>query len=167
MLFVFDLLEAYSLSSAFLFYLIGRSPTSPFLLPPTTLSNHLILESFLHLRLFVRRLLEQPYWNFNSSKAVIMLVTSLSTALSAIALFTTSTNALPKPGKPTVYTPASDLSNLAKLMPTSALPVPDGQLKYVVLGIGTQNYTCTSGDPNAAPGTTGAVGKNTSQQTHT
>jgi hypothetical protein len=85
-----------------------------------------------------------------------MLVTS---AISALALFTTSTCALPWPGKqPQTYTPSSDLSQLAKLMPTSALPSPSGQLKYVVLGIGTQNYTCTSGNPDAAPGTTGALG---------
>lgn len=87
-----------------------------------------------------------------------MLVTSLSTAVSVLALFTGSTQAMPRPGKPaSTYTPASDLSKLAKLMPTSDLPVPDGQLKYVVLGIGTQNYTCTSGSPEAAPGTTGAL----------
>ncbi|KAH7412333.1 hypothetical protein DE146DRAFT_275877 [Phaeosphaeria sp. MPI-PUGE-AT-0046c] len=87
-----------------------------------------------------------------------MLATTLSTAVSAIALFATSTSALPWPGKqPAAYTPASDLSKLAALMPTSDLPVPDGQLKYVVLGIGTQNYTCTSGNPEAAPGTTGAL----------
>jgi hypothetical protein len=57
------------------------------------------------------------------------------------------------------YAPASDLSKLAKLMPTSALPAPVGQLKYVALGLGTQNYTCTSGNPEAVPGTTGALGK--------
>lgn len=89
-----------------------------------------------------------------------MLVTFLSTAVSVIALLISPTQAMPRPGKPSSsYTPAGDLSNLAKLMPTSDLPVPDGQLKYVVLGIGTQNYTCTGGSPEAAPGTTGAVGK--------
>jgi hypothetical protein len=89
-----------------------------------------------------------------------MLFASVSTALSAIALFTASTHALPRPGKQSdTYTPAKDLSKLAKLMPTSALPVPDGPLKYVVLGIGTQNYTCSTGNPDAAPGTTGALGK--------
>ncbi|KAH8712077.1 hypothetical protein GQ44DRAFT_625756 [Phaeosphaeriaceae sp. PMI808] len=82
----------------------------------------------------------------------------LPTAVSAIALFSASTNALPwLQAQSKAYTPASDLSNLAKLMPTSALPVPDGELKYVVLGIGTQNYTCTTGNPSAVPGTTGAV----------
>jgi hypothetical protein len=89
-----------------------------------------------------------------------MLATTLSTAVSAIALFTTSGNAMPWPGKQSAtYTPASDLSKLAKLMPTSALPAPVGQLKYVALGLGTQNYTCTSGNPDAVPGTTGALGK--------
>jgi hypothetical protein len=91
-----------------------------------------------------------------------MLVATISAAVSAIALFTTTGNALPWPGKhSTTYTPASDLSKLARLMPTSALPPPTGQLKYVVLGIGTQNYTCTSGNPDAVPGTTGALGKKT------
>jgi hypothetical protein len=83
----------------------------------------------------------------------------VSTFVSAVALFTASANGLPRPGNPTAYTPASNLSKLATMMPESDLPAPDGQLKYVVLGVGTQNYTCTTGDPNAAPGTTGAVGK--------
>jgi hypothetical protein len=82
-----------------------------------------------------------------------------STFTVAFALAATAT-ALPWPGKPTTYTPASKLNNLAKLFPQSDLPSPDGlELKYVVLGLGTQNYTCTTGDPNATPGTTGAYGK--------
>jgi hypothetical protein len=85
---------------------------------------------------------------------------TLSAAISALLLLATSANARPtKPAK-LAYTPASNLEKLAKLMPTSALPAPEGlQLKYVLLGIGTQNYTCTTGDENAAPGTTGASGK--------
>jgi hypothetical protein len=31
-------------------------------------------------------------------------------------------------------------------------------LKYVLLGVGTQNYTCSSEDKTIAPGTTGTVG---------
>jgi hypothetical protein len=57
-----------------------------------------------------------------------------------------------------VYTPATDLSRLASLVPRSSLPLPAGKLKYVVLGIGTQNYTCDSGNENDAPGTIGAKG---------
>lgn len=98
-----------------------------------------------------------------SSKELIMLGSTLLTSIAAISLFTTSTCALPHPSKqPATYTPASDLSKLAKLMPKSSLPAPEGELKYVVLGLGTQNYTCTSGNPSAAPGTTGAVGKHSS-----
>ena len=84
---------------------------------------------------------------------------TLSATVSALALLAGSANALP--AKQTqAYTPASNLDKLAKLMPKSALPTPDGlQLKYVVLGIGTQNYTCATGDQNAAPGTTGATGE--------
>jgi hypothetical protein len=82
---------------------------------------------------------------------------TLSAVVSALAILASSVNAMPT--KQT-YTPANNLDNLAKLMPKSALPAPEGlQLKYVVLGIGTQNYTCATGDENAAPGTTGATGK--------
>jgi hypothetical protein len=86
-----------------------------------------------------------------------MLLSALTTAF----IFATSASALPYGGKPTTYAPANNLNKLAKLFPQSALPSPDAtlNLKYVVLGIGTQNYTCTSSDPNAAPGTTGAFGK--------
>ncbi|KAJ8107872.1 hypothetical protein OPT61_g8569 [Boeremia exigua] len=53
---------------------------------------------------------------------------------------------------------AGDLSMLAELMPESMLPPPGSsrELKYVLLGVGTQNYTCASGDESSAPGTTGA-----------
>ncbi|KAF3007663.1 hypothetical protein E8E13_008972 [Curvularia kusanoi] len=81
---------------------------------------------------------------------------TLSGTVVALALLAGSVTALP--AKQTPYTPAPNLDNLAKLMPKSDLPTPDGlQLKYVVLGMGTQNYTCLTDDENAAPGTTGAV----------
>jgi hypothetical protein len=60
---------------------------------------------------------------------------------------------------PQSYAPAANLSRLASLVPRSSLPVPTSRLKYVVLGVGTQNYTCTSDDGNETPGTTGAMGK--------
>jgi hypothetical protein len=85
---------------------------------------------------------------------------TLSTVVSTLLLLATSANALPAKPTKQFYTPAKNLDKLAKLMPQSALSSPDGlQLKYVLLGIGTQNYTCTTGDENAAPGTTGASGK--------
>jgi hypothetical protein len=59
---------------------------------------------------------------------------------------------------PQHYAPATNLSRLASLAPQSSLPAPTGRLKYVVLGVGTQNYTCTSDDVNDTPGTTGAMG---------
>ncbi|KAH9878290.1 hypothetical protein J1614_003507 [Plenodomus biglobosus] len=84
-----------------------------------------------------------------------MLFNTLTTAFLLLAA---SIDALPWPQDSSLgYTPGRDLSKLAKFFPKSALPAPDGQeLKYVVLGIGTQNYTCGS-DENAAPGTSGAV----------
>ena len=91
--------------------------------------------------------------------AVNMLFSTFTAAF--VFFFTAAARALPAAGQPTIYTPASNLNKLAKLFPQSALPCPDASLalKYVMLGIGTQNYTCTSGDPTAAPGTTGAYGK--------
>jgi hypothetical protein len=91
---------------------------------------------------------------------------SLSTTVSALLLLASSANALPTKPTKQAYTPASNLDKLAKLMPQSALPAPDGLvLKYVLLGLGTQNYTCTTGDDNAAPGTTGASGKTQASST--
>lgn len=81
-----------------------------------------------------------------------------STAAKPLALLLAAVNALPlSDDLAFTYTPARRLDKLAAYFPQSALPEPEGkQLKYVVLGVGTQNYTCGS-DDNAAPGTTGAV----------
>jgi hypothetical protein len=88
-----------------------------------------------------------------------MLFSTITTAFLFAATATAA--ALPLPGKPQSYTPARNLDKLAKLFPQSALQSPDAlNLKYVVLGIGTQNYTCSSPDESVVPGTTGAVGKN-------
>lgn len=57
------------------------------------------------------------------------------------------------------YAQGADLRRLAKLMPQSALAAPTGQLQYVVLGLGTQNYTCSSGNTGDAPSAAGAVGE--------
>ncbi len=55
----------------------------------------------------------------------------------------------------------SDLSILAKLMPKSMLPPLDSsrELKCVLLGVGTQNYTCAKLVDTRAPSTTSAVSK--------
>jgi hypothetical protein len=83
-----------------------------------------------------------------------MLFTSLSTVATALLFLTSSSTA-----HPTRQPEASDLTKLAAQFPKSNLPAPDGLvLKYVLLGIGTQNYTCTGNSTTAAPGTTGAVG---------
>ena len=90
-----------------------------------------------------------------------MLSPTLFSVVSALVVLTGSVAALPRPSQEAApYTPAHDLSKLAKLFPQSALPSPtaDLELKYVALGVGTQNYTCGS-NKTAAPGTTGALGK--------
>ena len=97
--------------------------------------------------------------SLTSPSTLVTMRFILSATVSALALIAGSVNALPTKQTQT-YTPAKNLDRLAKLMPKSALPAPDGlKLKYVVLGIGTQNYTCATGDENAAPSTTGATGK--------
>lgn len=58
------------------------------------------------------------------------------------------------------YLPARDINELSELMPISALPWPKSlKLKYIVLGIGTQNYTCKGREENSSPTALGAVGK--------
>ncbi|PVI00053.1 hypothetical protein DM02DRAFT_718575 [Periconia macrospinosa] len=50
------------------------------------------------------------------------------------------------------------LGSLAAKYPPNALPSPEGlHLKFVVLGVGTQNYICVGGDDASEPGTIGAV----------
>ena len=54
---------------------------------------------------------------------------------------------------------AIDMDKLVRYMPESDLATPYGlRLKYVLLGVGTQNYTCPAGNEDVAPGTTGATG---------
>lgn len=50
---------------------------------------------------------------------------------------------------------------LTLTLPASGLPAPSGSLKYIALGLGTQNYTCAStpGSTTAAPVSIGAVAK--------
>ncbi|RYN30125.1 hypothetical protein AA0119_g2261 [Alternaria tenuissima] len=86
-----------------------------------------------------------------------MLFSTVTAALLCVATATAA--ALPLPGKPQTYTPARNLKSLSKLFPQSTLTSPDTlglDLKYVVLGIGTQNYTCSTPDDSVTPGTTGA-----------
>ncbi|KAF2011041.1 hypothetical protein BU24DRAFT_51818 [Aaosphaeria arxii CBS 175.79] len=86
-----------------------------------------------------------------------MLFSVLSTAAMALSILAPTVAAVPTPGPQKGNT---GLTKLAARMPKSALPAPDGlQLKFVGLGIGTQNYTCKPGNDTAEPGTTGAVAK--------
>jgi hypothetical protein len=88
------------------------------------------------------------------SLRLAMLIRCVSLAL-GLLVFTGD----PVHGMNPPYIPAQNLSRLAILMPQSTLAAPSDQLKYVVLGMGTQNYTCQSNTPGDAPGTTGAVGE--------
>ncbi|KAK7178305.1 hypothetical protein PSPO01_15646 [Paraphaeosphaeria sporulosa] len=72
----------------------------------------------------------------------------------AIAAFTSTVNAFPQqPG-------VTSLSTLAKKMPTNTLLVPTRlELKYVLLGIGTQNYTCLTSNALDVPNMTRVAAK--------
>ena len=53
---------------------------------------------------------------------------------------------------------SGDVSKLALPEGGLGLPQPDLELKYVLLGVGTQNYSCSDdGDADAAPAATGAI----------
>ncbi|KAL5409199.1 hypothetical protein PMIN04_011130 [Paraphaeosphaeria minitans] len=84
-----------------------------------------------------------------------MLFPTFSTVVMALLAFTSTVDALPpRPGS------TNSLSNLAKKMPANTLPAPTGlELKYVLLGVGTQNYTCLTNNATAEPDTTGATAK--------
>ena len=75
------------------------------------------------------------------------------------ALFAISLLALPINGTP-VIKPRADPSTLNNLViPSSTLPPPTGLvLKFVGLGIGTQNYTCATSSSAAVPVSDGALG---------
>jgi hypothetical protein len=84
-----------------------------------------------------------------------MLLPTFSAAVMAVAAFTSTVDALPQWPRAT-----TGLSNLSKKTPANTLPAPTGlELKYVLLGVGTQNYTCLTGNATDVPDTTGATGK--------
>lgn len=128
-------------------------------LSPTSLDHHH------HISCILRRSLLNRYHPPHLLHALTMLLTAFSTAVVALAAMAPSVGAFPMPGwgqpQPR-YTPPS-LSRLAGMMPKSTLTAPDGlQLKFVGLGLGTQNYTCDMANATAVPGTTGAIGKSMS-----
>jgi hypothetical protein len=110
------------------------------------------------------REVEQPHSprkNLQSSHLVFDMFAVLFVRIALVfTSFSASAHALAvaKNYAPT-HVPTRPLDRLASMMPHSSLATPAGQLKYVVLGLGTQNYTCASGDELAAPGTTGATGR--------
>ncbi|KAF2008151.1 hypothetical protein P154DRAFT_479646 [Amniculicola lignicola CBS 123094] len=88
-----------------------------------------------------------------------MLFTTLSTAVVALTAFAPAVAGLPHWPK---HKPEPRATPGLKLqLPTSTLAVPgaDLVLKFVGLGVGTQNYTCLTGNATAVPETTGAVAK--------
>ncbi|OCL11230.1 hypothetical protein AOQ84DRAFT_361733 [Glonium stellatum] len=86
-----------------------------------------------------------------------MFAKTLTVALCAISLLTLPTSASPW-GKPWPK-PRGDPTTLSRLvMPSSTLPPPTGLvLKFVGLGIGTQNYTCATPSSIAVPASDGAL----------
>ena len=90
-----------------------------------------------------------------------MMFPNFSTAIMALTAFTAIADARPQPPQQ-----PKGLTTLSKKMPQNTLPSPSAlELKYVLLGVGTQNYTCLGDDQTVAPGTTGALGKTTHSTT--
>lgn len=83
-----------------------------------------------------------------------MFARTLTAALFAVSLLTLPINGTP------VRKPRADPSTLNNLViPSSTLPPPTGLvLKFVGLGIGTQNYTCATPSSTAVPASDGALG---------
>lgn len=87
------------------------------------------------------------------------MLLSISSAILALSTLVPSAAAMPTWGQQPNYK-NPNLAKLQSIMPKSTLPAPDNlRLKFVGLGIGTQNYTCLAGE--VVPGTTGAVGQST------
>ena len=85
-----------------------------------------------------------------------MLFNLLSTAFLALTLSVPDASAAPTWGPPKG---SKGIAKLVAKMPKSTLAPPENlELKYVVLGVGTQNYTCLTGDAAAEPVAAGAVG---------
>ena len=81
---------------------------------------------------------------------------SRKTVFTAVALLCSTASAAPAPRPAADNAAAPNLANIKQ--PPNSLPPPTGlQLKFIGLGVGTQNYTCANS--TAIPGTTGAVGK--------
>jgi hypothetical protein len=89
-----------------------------------------------------------------SLHGIIMFAKILTAALFAVSLLTLPINGTPV-RKP--HANPSTLNNL--VIPSSTLPPPTGLvLKFVGLGIGTQNYTCATPSSTAVPASDGALG---------
>jgi hypothetical protein len=83
-----------------------------------------------------------------------MYYNALFSALVAVGLFTAQSACSP------FYKPPRATKTLTLQQPDNTLPPPVGlALKYVLLGLGTQNYTCATPGSTAAPGSTGALGE--------
>ena len=83
-----------------------------------------------------------------------MFTKTLTAALFAVSLLTLPINGTP------VRIPRANPSTLNNLViPSSTLPPPTGLvLKFVGLGIGTQNYSCATPSSTAVPVSDGALG---------
>ncbi|TID26811.1 Deoxyhypusine synthase [Venturia nashicola] len=79
---------------------------------------------------------------------LLPILLAISSTISAAAL-------LPKPS------PQRSPRGQSLILPASGLPSPTGGLKYIAVGLGTQNYTCaaTPGSSTAAPVSVGALAR--------
>ncbi|KAF2748355.1 hypothetical protein M011DRAFT_457689 [Sporormia fimetaria CBS 119925] len=89
----------------------------------------------------------------------MQLLNVFSVAAMALSTLMPSVGAVPTGQLEARYT-MPNLKRLQSMMPKSGLAPPTGMnLKFVGLGIGTQNYTCLTNNQTAVPDTTGAIAK--------
>lgn len=85
----------------------------------------------------------------------------LSTIILTVTPLLTATTALSIPFSEYISLRAHVLLKKSLLadppLPASALPPPPGTLKYIALGVGTQNYTCATSTSSSIPVAIGAV----------
>lgn len=91
-----------------------------------------------------------------SHTAIAIIRNTNKLLLSILMLSSQNVNSLNVDYQSTHVQATPDLSHLN--LPKSTLPLPAGlKLKHVALGVGTQNYSCTSATAEAIPDAIGAI----------
>ncbi|KAF2842085.1 hypothetical protein M501DRAFT_988350 [Patellaria atrata CBS 101060] len=80
-----------------------------------------------------------------------------NTATTLILLFSSAINASPVLSRRAATVPLSSIPLPKEAGPGGLPPLGDNELKHIILGLGTQNYTCADSTANSIPASVGAV----------